>query len=116
LSAGLAEATAILEALRLEDPAFDADATLLLAREPYEIDPADPFPEAVTAAAAAVGHRAATVGMTFWTDAAILGAAGIPTVLFGPGGAGLHSSEEYVLVDHVCGCRDALVELARRWT
>jgi acetylornithine deacetylase len=51
--------------------------------------------------------------MTFWTDAAILGAAGIPSVLFGPGGAGLHSTEEYVVVDDVCRCRDALVELAR---
>ena len=40
--------------------------------------------------------------MTFWTDAAILGSAGIPTVLFGPGGAGLHSTEEYVLIDDVC--------------
>ena len=34
--------------------------------------------------------------MSFWTDAAILGGAGIPSVLFGPGGAGLHSLEEYV--------------------
>ena len=38
-------------------------------------------------------HR---VGMSFWTDAAVLGDAGIPSVLFGPGGAGLHSIEEYV--------------------
>ena len=34
--------------------------------------------------------------MSFWTDAAVLGAAGIPSLLFGPGGAGLHSREEYV--------------------
>ena len=27
--------------------------------------------------------------------------AGIPSVLFGPGGAGLHSTEEYVNVDDV---------------
>jgi acetylornithine deacetylase len=54
--------------------------------------------------------------MTFWTDAAILGSAGIPTVLFGPGGAGLHSTEEYVLLADVCLCRDALVELARSFT
>ena len=36
--------------------------------------------------------------MSFWTDAAVLGSAGIPSVLFGPGGAGLHSVEEYVEV------------------
>jgi acetylornithine deacetylase len=51
--------------------------------------------------------------LTFWTDAAILGAAGIPSVLYGPGGAGLHSTEEYVLIEDVCRCRDVLVELAR---
>ena len=52
--------------------------------------------------------------MTFWTDAAILGAAGIPSVLFGPGGAGLHSIEEYVFVDDVCRCREALANLAKK--
>jgi acetylornithine deacetylase len=54
--------------------------------------------------------------MTFWTDAAILGQAGIPSVLFGPGGAGLHSPEEYVRLDDVMRCRDALVALARAFT
>ena len=38
--------------------------------------------------------------------------AGIPSVLFGPGGAGLHSTEEYVVVDDVIACRDALATLA----
>jgi acetylornithine deacetylase/succinyl-diaminopimelate desuccinylase-like protein len=32
--------------------------------------------------------------------------------LFGPGGAGLHSKEEYVIVDDVCRCRDVLANLA----
>jgi hypothetical protein len=36
-------------------------------------------------------------------------------VLFGPGGAGLPSIEEYVILDDVCRCRDALVNLARAW-
>jgi acetylornithine deacetylase len=54
--------------------------------------------------------------MSFWTDAAILGAAGIPSVLFGPGGAGLHSTEEYVRLREVEICRDALVELTRAFT
>ena len=60
-------------------------------------------------------HAAAIVGASFWTDAAVLGHAGIPSVLFGPGGAGLHSTEEYVNVADVMVCRDALVELAGRF-
>jgi acetylornithine deacetylase/succinyl-diaminopimelate desuccinylase-like protein len=36
-------------------------------------------------------------------------------VLFGPGGAGLHSIEEYVEVRDVLQCRDALAALARDW-
>ena len=53
--------------------------------------------------------------MSFWTDAAILGAAGMASVVFGPGGAGLHGIEEYVRVDEVLTCRDALAALARRY-
>jgi acetylornithine deacetylase len=53
--------------------------------------------------------------MSFWTDAQVLGAAGIPSVLFGPGGAGLHSTEEYVRIDDVIACRDILESLARRF-
>jgi len=45
----------------------------------------------------------------------VLGHAGIPSVLFGPGGAGLHSLEEYVHVTDVLRCRDALVEMTRRF-
>ena len=47
---------------------------------------------------------------------AILGATGIPSVLFGPGGAGLHSIEEYVHVADVIACRDVLADLVLAWT
>ena len=53
--------------------------------------------------------------MSFWTDAAILGDAGIPSILYGPTGAGLHSVEEWVDARSVVTCRDALVALARDW-
>jgi len=37
-------------------------------------------------------------------------------VLFGPGGAGLHSLSEYVLIEDVYTCRDVLADTARRLT
>jgi acetylornithine deacetylase len=109
------EADAILAELKREDPEFEADARLVLGRDAYEIDAGSQLPAMLTDAAASAGCRASIAGMTFWTDAAILGAVGIPSVLFGPGGAGLHSIEEYVILDDVCRCRDALSALARTW-
>jgi acetylornithine deacetylase len=110
------EATAILDMLRAADPEFEGDAKAAFGRAAYEIDPASTLPADLVSAARATGSVPRLVGMTFWTDAAILGGAGIPAVVFGPGGAGLHSTEEYVNVDGVCRCRDALVQLARAFT
>lgn len=107
-----AEIEGVLETLRREDSEFEASMELLFSRPPYEIPPAHPLPHALKRAAESAGASAALVGMSFWTDAAILGAAGIPSVLFGPGGAGLHSVEEYVHVADVITCRDALASLA----
>ena len=106
----------ILERLRLDDPEFEADAQLTFARDPYEVPAASDVVVLLEQAARGAGCAARRVGMTFWTDAAILGQAGIPSVLFGPGGAGLHGTEEYVRLDDVMRCRDALVELARAFT
>jgi acetylornithine deacetylase len=114
--AALEEARAILDALRDEDSQFEASASPVFGRSPYEIDPGHRLPDLLRAAATEVGHTPQRVGMTFWTDAAILGGAGIPSVLFGPGGAGLHSVEEYVRVREVEICRDALAALARTFT
>ena len=62
-----------------------------------------------------IGRSTRRAGVSYWTDAAILGLAGIPSVVFGPGGAGLHGLEEHVRVDEVLSCRNALVELARAY-
>jgi acetylornithine deacetylase len=112
----LEEAEAILAAVRRDDPEVEARATLTFGRSPYEVSEHHPLPGMLVEAAAGVGHTPRQVGMTFWTDAAILGAAGIPSVLFGPGGAGLHSTEEYVRLRDVETCREALVALARSFT
>lgn len=109
------EVARLLERLAEADPEFRATSRALFARAPYEISPAHELPRALVASAASAGATSGTIGMSFWTDAAILGAAGVPSVLFGPTGAGLHSLEEWVEIASVLTCRDALVDLARRW-
>jgi acetylornithine deacetylase len=71
------------------------------------------LPKLIEEAVAEQGRKPERGGTTFWTDAAVLGQAGIPSVVFGPGGAGLHSISEYVLADDVIACRDALIELGK---
>jgi len=109
------EVKAVLARLSQADPAFTATTTAMFARPPYEIDAAHPLPGVLGASARAAGCRAATIGMSFWTDAAVLGGAGIPSVLFGPSGAGLHSVEEWVDLASVRQCRDALAGAIRVW-
>lgn len=111
----LAEVERILDDLRKEDPEFKASAQFLFSRPPYLTPENHDLPRMIETAAAARGVKPARGGMTFWTDAAVLGEAGIPSVVFGPGGAGLHSISEYVLADDVITCRDALIELAREF-
>jgi acetylornithine deacetylase/succinyl-diaminopimelate desuccinylase-like protein len=107
----LEETREILDSLQASDAKFRATARFLFGRRPYVTPPDHPLPRLTREA---LGARETTIGaMTFWTDAAILGAAGTPSIVFGPGGAGLHSIEEYVRVDEVLACQDALVALAR---
>jgi acetylornithine deacetylase len=103
----------ILSALRAEDVAFEARAREVFSRPPYETPAGHGILRHLEAALVRIGRPVRRGGMSFWTDAAILGEAGIASVVFGPGGAGLHGLEEHVRVDEVLACRDALVELAR---
>ena len=111
----LEEVQGILDALRRDDATFRANATAMFSRPAYELPADHELPRTLASAIAQVGGTAYVTGASFWTDAAVLGHAGIPSVLFGPGGAGLHSTEEYVHVADVLLCRDALAELARRF-
>jgi acetylornithine deacetylase len=111
----LTEVEAILTRLQDDDPQFEANVRYIFGRLPYEIETDHELLKALETAAGHLdpGRATSRTCATFWCDAAILGHAGIPSVIFGPGGEGLHGLEEYVRVDDVLGCRDALVELAR---
>ena len=85
----------------------------MFARSPHEI--ADHELAAARILRSPCRPRWRPIGMSFWTDAAVLSEAGIPSILYGPTGGGLHSIEEWVEVQSVLTCRDALVTLARDW-
>ncbi|HEX5475199.1 MAG TPA: M20/M25/M40 family metallo-hydrolase [Vicinamibacterales bacterium] len=115
-AAVMSQFDAILADLTRADPEFEASCRLLFSRPAYELPSSHELPAMLARVASGIVERDVSIGgMSFWTDAAVLGTAGIPSVLFGPGGAGLHSTTEYVLVDDVCRCRDVLVALARDW-
>jgi len=111
----VAEVREILTTLAREDATFRATATPMFSRPAYEIPRGHQFPRVLSEALSAVGGSPRLTGASYWTDAAVLGHAGIPSVLFGPGGQGLHSTVEFVNVADVLLVRDALVEVAARF-
>jgi acetylornithine deacetylase len=87
---------------QLREAAPDATVTSTFAREPLETPPASPIVELLTRKAAEVlGDSPELIGVPFWTDAALFAAAGIPTVVFGPGGEGAHAEVEWVDLNDV---------------
>ncbi len=93
----ISEMQALLERLSASDESFHATAKSFFARAPFEVAGDAPIVKAVRSAAENVLQRQIEPGgVSFWTDAALLAAAGIPTVVFGPVGAGAHAAEEWI--------------------
>jgi acetylornithine deacetylase len=98
----------------LVDGIDGAEVRMGLVRPPFEVDPEADVVRAVRRAAEEVSGRAGDVyGETYWMDAALIQAAGIPTVVFGPSGEGAHSVDEWVELASVDACAEGLVVAAR---
>jgi acetylornithine deacetylase len=87
-----------------------AEVRILANREPYEAPTEHEFVQLAARVA-----ESELVGAPFWTDAALIAEAGIPTVLLGPVGAGAHADVEWVDVASLSLLRDAVLEIARAW-
>ena len=69
-------------------------------RDPYEVAREQPIVDLLREKAkAASGREPGYVGSAGWMDAVLLSAAGIPTVVYGAGGAGAHAAVEWVKID-----------------
>jgi acetylornithine deacetylase len=106
-----AEVRGLLEGLATRDVDFRATCRRMAARAPYEISPDAPVARAMAEAIRRVTGRVDHCGMPFWTDTALLAAAGIPGVVFGPSGSGMHGTEEYVELGSVTACAEILREM-----
>ncbi len=108
------EIRALIDRLQEQDDTFQADLTVKLVREPFEVSPEAPIVQTLTAVTAAVlGAPAPHIGQMFWTDAAFHAAAGIDTVLIGPRGHGPHAAVEWVDFESVVQLAQILAETAR---
>jgi acetylornithine deacetylase len=103
------ELDALLARCRGADPELMAEKRMGLVREPFEIGQDE---EIVRAVRVAAGAERPIGGASYWADSAFISAAGIPTVLFGPGGEGAHAQVEWVSIDDTETVARTLVDVA----
>jgi acetylornithine deacetylase len=115
-SAELVEAQVreLVDGARRADPELAAEVRTTLVRPPFEIATDAEIVRLVREhAERALGRAPGVMGWAAWMDSAILAEAGIPTVIFGPGGAGAHETVEWVDLVSVERCAEVLVAVAR---
>jgi acetylornithine deacetylase len=105
-----ADVEALLDRCRAADPDLVVTARTTLARDPFQT-PTDAAIIATMAAATArvTGSPAQTVPLSYWADSAFISYAGIPTVLYGPGGDGAHADVEWVSLSSTRTCAEVLL-------
>jgi acetylornithine deacetylase len=106
----------LLERCAAHDPLLNTTLRTTLVRDPFEIAATAPIVATLQAQAGAMlGSPPPIIGDTPWMDAALLSAAGIPTVVFGPCGAGAHAVEEWADLASVLHCAQILTATAVAW-
>jgi acetylornithine deacetylase len=108
-----AEFLQIVQELQRSDSSFNAVLRRGIDRSPLETPEEAEIVQTILSASSKVLHHPAPIaGVQFWTDAAVLSAAGIPSVLFGPAGSGAHAVVEWVDLASVKACTQIYLETA----
>ena len=106
----------ICEQIAATDPTFKATVKTSMVRDPFEVSLDEPIVRAVLHKATAIlGYQPGEIGQTGWMDSALLSAAGIPAVVFGPGGEGAHAVVEWSNLEHVERCAEILAAVAEEF-
>jgi len=110
------EVTSALERVRARRPQIEASVKLIAAQQPSDVAPDALVVRMLETALKAEAMPAKIEGLSAWTDAALLNAAGISAVCFGPGDIALaHAAEEFVPVDEIEKATTVLQRVAFEW-
>ena len=112
----LDEVHAALDRVKTRKPELDATVNLIAAQEPSDVARDAMVVQRLDRALKSEGMSASVEGLSAWTDAALLNAAEIPAVCFGPGDIALaHAAEEFVPVDEIEKAAAVLQRVAYEW-
>lgn len=113
----LAEVEHLLVHLRLQDDTVAARTRLVVARDAWRLDDSGPAATLATALEHALGDDAASERFhaPYWMEAPLWQAAGIPAVVCGPAGGGLHAADEWVDLHEVRRYTVALTDAVTTW-
>ena len=85
-----------------ERPDFRGEVVVQLDREPFVAEGHEDLVAALDASATGViGRPFEPIGLNAWTDAALMQAAGIPTVLLGSAGGNYHAPDEWASISEL---------------
>lgn len=113
LSERVAEIEAIFAEIASTEPGFSGEVVIKLEREPFVAHGHEALQRVVVAAITDVLGREPTItGMNGWTDAALLQAAGIPTLLIGSTGGNYHAPNEWASISELVKLCDILERTA----
>lgn len=113
----LVEVQAMLDAVAARMPGLRTGARLTHQREAWDADDQGAAARYADVLAAELFRDAeaapAAVGAPYWMESALWQAAGIPTVVCGPAGGGLHAAEEWVDLDQLRRFPEAVMAATR---
>lgn len=119
--AALSEVEEVLSGLRADDRTVDASARVVVAREPWRLDGDGPAATLAATLERELGLSAPDSGAPqrfhapYWMEAPLWQAAGIPALVCGPAGGGLHAADEWVDLGQVRRYAVALTSAVAHW-
>jgi acetylornithine deacetylase len=112
-----AELRAACDRVAAREPRFRADVAVTFVQAANDVAVDAPIVRALSTAVELVEGSAPSIeGLSYWTDAALLSAAGIPAICYGPGDIRLaHSATEWVPVAELRRATAVLAQAAITW-